>query len=117
MALLDISLLKRQLRLDPDDADEEDELLALYLAAAETAASHYMGRTIYPKDASVPDDDVYGITLDVAPICVAILMSAALFYEQRLPVVLAGEPVEIPLAYHHLLGPYRILFPELGMDA
>lgn len=112
MALLNIALLKKQLRLDPDDADAEDDLLALYLAAAEIAASHYMGRTIYPAGDSIVDDE-YGVTLDVAPIAMAILMHAAQLYEQRLPITLSGEPLEFPLAYQHLLGPYRILYPEL----
>lgn len=112
MALLNISLLKKQLRLDAGMTDE-DELLAIYLGAAEVAASNYMGRTLYAKDEEIPDADHYGISVTNPAIIMAILMSAAQFYEYREPIVTGTIVAELPLAYAHALGPYRILFPEL----
>jgi len=115
MALLNISLLKKQLRLDAGMTDE-DELLAIYLGAAEVAASNYMGRTLYDKGEAIPDTDHYGISVDNPAITMAILMSAAQFYEYREPILTGTIVAELPLAYAHALGPYRILFPELAPD-
>ncbi|MGN5115636.1 head-tail connector protein [Aeromonas sp. Y301-2] len=112
MALLNISLLKMQLKLDAGMQDE-DELLELYLGAAEVAASNYMGRTLYASDADIPDTDHYGISVKNPAITMAILMSAAQFYEYREPIITGPIVAELPLAYSHALGPYRILFPEL----
>lgn len=112
MALLNISLLKKQLRLDAGMTDE-DELLAIYLGAAEVAASNYMGRRLYAKDEDIPATDHYGISVTNPAIIMAILMSAAQFYEYREPIVTGTIVAELPLAYAHALGPYRILFPEL----
>ncbi|WP_324038342.1 head-tail connector protein [Aeromonas caviae] len=115
MALLNISLLKKQLRLDVGMSDE-DELLELYLGAAEVAASNYMGRTLYASDEDIPDTDHYGISVKNPAVTLAILMSAAQFYENREPIITGTIVAELPLAYSHAIGPYRILFPELSPD-
>lgn len=112
MALLNISLLKQQLKLDAGMQDE-DELLAIYLGAAEVAASNYMGRTLYASAAEIPATDHYGISVTNPAITMAILMSAAQFYTYREPIITGTIVAELPLAYAHALGPYRILFPEL----
>ncbi|MBP8065423.1 MAG: phage gp6-like head-tail connector protein [Aeromonadaceae bacterium] len=115
MALLNISLLKKQLRLDAGMTDE-DELLAIYLGAAEVAASNYMGRTIYAENEAIPSSDPYGISISNPAVSLAVLMSAAQFYEYREPIVTGTIVAELPMAYAHALGPYRILFPELMPD-
>ena len=115
MALLNISLLKKQLRLDAGMTDE-DELLELYLGAAEVAASNYMGRQLYANDEAIPATDHYGVSAKNPAVTLAILMSAALFYENREPIITGTIVAELPLAYSHALGPYRILFPELAQD-
>lgn len=115
MPLLDVVLLKKQLRLDADDT-AEDELLEVYLGAAEQAAANYIGRQLYPAGELVPEGDSYGLTLDNKAVVAAILMHAAQMYENRETVVtgITGITVsEVPMAYAHLLGPYRILYPEL----
>ena len=115
MALLNISLLKKQLRLDAGMTDE-DELLAIYLGAAEVAASNYMGRTIYAENEAIPSSDPYGISISNPAVSLAVLMSAAQFYEYREPIVTGTIVAELPMAYAHALGPYRILLPELMPD-
>lgn len=112
MPLIDLSLLKRQLRLDDTDT-AEDQLLTAYLSAAEQAAANYMGRKIYAAGESVPDSDTYGVTLDNGSIVVAILMHAAQLYEARETVTVGVTITETPMAYQHLLGPFRILYPEM----
>lgn len=113
MPLLDVVLLKKQLRLDADDT-AEDELLEVYLGAAEQAAANYIGRQLYPAGELVPEGDSYGLTLDNKAVVAAILMHAAQMYENRETVVTGITASEVPMAYAHLLGPYRILYPELG---
>lgn len=115
MALLNINLLKQQLRLDAG-MSAEDELLELYLGAAEVAASNYMGRTIYAEGEAIPSTDPYGISISNPAVRLAVLMSAAQFYEYREPIVTGTNVAELPMAYAHALGPYRILFPELLPD-
>jgi hypothetical protein len=115
MALLNINLLKQQLRLDAG-MSPEDELLELYLGAAEVAASNYMGRTIYAENEAIPSTDPYGISISNPVVRLAVLMSASQFYEHREPIVTGVTVAELPLAYAHALGPYRILFPELMPD-
>lgn len=113
MPLLDVVLLKKQLRLDADDS-AEDVLLAVYLGAAEQAAANYMGRLLYAAGETVPDTDSYGLTLDNQAVVAAILMHAGQLYESRETVVTGVTVSEVPLAYAHLLGPYRILYPEIA---
>jgi len=110
--LLDVVLLKKQLRLDADDS-AEDELLGVYLGAAEQAAANYMGRQLYAAGETVPDADSYGLTLDNKAVVAGILMHAGQLYENRETIITGTIVSEVPLAYAHLLGPYRILYPEL----
>lgn len=111
MPLLSITLLKKQLRLDADMTNEDD-LLALYLGGAELAASNYMGRNLYADGAVIPETDPYGISIANPAITLAVLMSAAQFYEYREPILSGTIVAELPLAYAHAIGPYRVLFPE-----
>ena len=112
MPLLDVVLLKKQLRLDADDT-AEDELLEVYLGAAEQAAANYIGRQLYPAGELVPEGDSYGLTLDNKAVVAGILMHAGQLYENRETIITGTIVSEVPLAYAHLLGPYRILYPEL----
>jgi len=110
--LLDVVLLKKQLRLDADDT-AEDELLGVYLGAAEQAAANYMGRQLYAAGETVPDADSYGLTLDNQAVVAGILMHAGQLYENRETIITGTIVSEVPLAYAHLLGPYRILYPDI----
>ena len=96
MPLLDVVLLKKQLRLDADDT-AEDELLGIYLEAAEQAAANYIGRQLYPAGEAVPEGDSYGLTLDNKAVVAAILMHAAQMYENRETVVTGITVSEVPM--------------------
>ncbi|BDO09031.1 hypothetical protein KAM481_33070 [Aeromonas caviae] len=113
MPLLDVVLLKKQLRLDADDS-AEDVLLGVYLGAAEQAAANYMGRQLYAAGETVPATDSYGLTLDNQAVVAAILMHAGQLYENRETIITGTIVSEVPMAYAHLLGPYRILYPEIA---
>lgn len=112
MSLLDIATLKRQLRLD-DDYTAEDELLSLYLDAAESLCARILGRTLYATEAEIPATDNHGISIEKNKhIVLAILLTASHFFGNR-EAVTDMQLSELPLGVKHLLGPDSIMFPEL----
>jgi uncharacterized phage protein (predicted DNA packaging) len=85
---MNIAVLKQHLNLD---GDQDDELLAHYLAAATTWCKAY---------AAQADEDG-------ADFKQAVLMAAAHFYENREAVTLAGSATAMPLGVQDLLTPLR----------
>lgn len=86
---------KHQCRIEHD---EEDDMLILYILAAQEHGQNYIDRKIY-TDSNF--DDEKGI--EVTPIIQqAILLAVGFFYENR--VITAN----LPKAFYELLQPYRI---------
>lgn len=80
------------------DHDEENDLLILYIMAAQEHGQNYLDRKIY-TDSNF--DDERGIK--VTPIMQqAVLLAVGFFYENR------SITVNLPNAFYELLQPYRI---------
>ncbi|GHC61589.1 head-tail connector protein [Limoniibacter endophyticus] len=102
MALVDLDLLKRHLRVFHDDEDVE---LGLYLAASEAIVTEYIDREVVATGATptLPD----GIVI-APPITAAILLVAADLYEVREPDPKATGDAVLPRHVRALLAPYRV---------
>src|SRR5690606_30226446 len=102
MALIDLTLLKKHLRVFHDDEDAE---LEMYQAAAETIVVEYVDREVVAADGTptLPD----GIAL-TPPITAAILLVAADLYENREPDMNAPGNAVLPRHVRALLAPYRV---------
>lgn len=77
--------------------DDDDALLAEYLAAAETHVAEYLRRdmaTEYPGEWP-------------GPCRVSVLMTVGHFYAQRSAVLVGAPSSELPLGVQALLAPYR----------
>lgn len=101
MALIELSLLKKHLRIFHDDEDDE---LGVYLTAAETIAVEYIDREVV---ASGEPTAVDGIVI-TPPIIAAILLVAADLYENREPDMKASGDAVLPRHVRALLAPYRV---------
>lgn len=105
MSIVALSTALDHLRVD---AGIEDDLIQMYLDAAETAIERYLGRTIYADEAAIPDDDTTGIAITPA-ITAAILIHAATLYRYRETVTtLPGTEIRTPDTVRHLLDSYRL---------
>lgn len=102
--LLELSEMKRQLRLE-DDYTEEDELLTLISRAVEARTVTFLNRTLY--EASVPGNDPDGLVM-TDDIRMGMLLLATHFYENRSSVS-EVEKMEMPQSYTWLVGPYRFI--------
>lgn len=102
MALVDLELLKKHLRVFHDDEDDE---LEVYQAAAETIVAEHIDREVVPTGATPTTDD--GIEL-TPPITAAILLVAADLYENREPDMNAEGNAVLPRHVRALLAPYRV---------
>lgn len=112
MPLLDLSLFKKQLRLEADD-DSEDELLTLYLSSAEANISRLLGQKVYRTTAEIDPLIPYALSLEAEPdVTLAILLLASHFYLHR-EAVSDIEMSEIPMGVKAIVGPLSILYPEL----
>jgi hypothetical protein len=102
MALIDLAVFKRHLRVFHDDEDEE---LRLYLVAAETVVSEYIDREVVAADQtpSLPD----GIVINPA-VSASILLVGADLYENREPDMSASGEVVLPRHVRALLSAYRV---------
>ena len=102
MALVELDLLKKHLRVFHDDEDAE---LEVYLAAAEAIVTEYVDREVVATGATptLPD----GIEL-TPPITAAILLVAADLYENREPDVKAEGNAVLPRHVRALLAPTRV---------
>lgn len=105
MSIVTLALAKEHLRVDGTD---EDELIQLYLDAAEIAAERYLGRTIYATPEDVPDDDADGMALN-ASIVAAVLVHAATLYRWRESIgTTTGTVVPLNSTTRALLDSYRV---------
>jgi hypothetical protein len=102
--LLELSEIKRQLRLE-DDYTEEDELLTLISRAVEARTVTFLNRTLY--EASVPGSDPDGLIM-TDDIRMGMLLLATHFYENRSSVS-EVEKMEMPQSFTWLVGPYRFI--------
>jgi hypothetical protein len=101
MALVEIDLLEKHLRVFHDDEDAE---LEVYLAAAETIVVEYVDREIVGAGATPTLPDGIVVT---PPITAAILLVAADLYENREPDMKAEDNAVLPRHVRALLAPYR----------
>lgn len=112
MPLLDIAILKQQLKIEADDTSE-DELLTLYLSSAEAAVARMLGQKIYKTTADIDPLVTYALSLDEHPdVTLAILLLASHYHAHR-EAVSETSLTEIPMGVQALLGNLVIYFPEL----
>ncbi|OAM77702.1 head-tail connector protein [Devosia elaeis] len=102
MALVDLDLVKKHLRVDWDDEDVEIEA---YLAAAETIITEYLDRAILPTG-PVPEDNPTAMIV-TPPITAAILLVTNDLFDNRTPHESDGEAMLSPTV-RRLLAPYRV---------
>lgn len=100
--MITLEQVKFQCRIDHDD---EDALLAGYMAAARDHVQMHLDRTIY--DLAVPDDDPDGV-IDNPSIDQATLMIVSHWYAHR-EAVSETAMNEVPMGATYLLTPYRRL--------
>lgn len=101
MALVELSLLKKHLRIFHDDEDAE---LSIYLTAAETIVVEHIDREVVATGEPTAAD---GIVI-TSPIVAAILLVAADLYENREPDMKASGDAVLPRHVRALLAPYRV---------
>lgn len=108
MALLDLEMAKRHLRVDFSD---DDFVIDLYLGAAERSVTEYLDRVVLPEGTDLPgeEDEGYDETaMLVNPaIQAAILLITSHLYENRESVV-DSKLVELPMGVRFLLAPWRV---------
>jgi len=105
MALVDIALVKKHLRVFHTDDDTE---IAAYQAAAETIVKEYVDRVVYEAGGSAPSGDD-GTAIEVTPaITAAILLLIGDLYERRESNTWEPEQATLPKSVRALLAPYRV---------
>ena len=107
MALLDLALAKRHLRVWHDDDDAE---IAVYLAAAENIVVEYIDREVVAAGATPTTLD--GVALSPA-ITAAILLLTGDLYENREADPEASGNVVLPKSVRALLAPWRVWRPSV----
>lgn len=114
MALIDIALVKKHLRVFHDD---DDDTIAAYQAASEDIVTKYIDRVVVADGVVLPepDDPGYDATaINVTPaITAAILLLVGDLYEFREPDQ-TQDGAMLPRAVRALLAPYRVwrVIPE-----
>ena len=98
--MVTLEQVKYQCRIEHDD---EDVLLAGYIAAARDHVQMHLDRTIY--ELAVPDDDPDGV-IDNPSIDQATLLLISHWYAHR-EAVSESSMVEVPMGTYYLLQPYR----------
>lgn len=109
MALIDIGIAKRHLRVRSDD----DALILLYLSAAVRVAVNYIGRELFASQNELTAAVVEGTADDSAmviqdDIVAAILLILGMLYENREDTVIGETVVGLPNGARALLWPHRI---------
>lgn len=101
MALLDIAVVRRHLRILHDDEDAD---IIVYQAAAESIVVDYIDREVIASGTPVTADGIV-----IAPsITAAILLLIGDLYENREAYAGSKGDVLLPRAVRSLLAPYRI---------
>jgi hypothetical protein len=109
MALVEIGVAIRHCRADPGS---EDDLITLYLAAAEQAASDYLNRQIYSSKGDL-DAAVAAGAAGLDPvvsnpaIVAAVLLTLGHLFNNREDVVIGTSAVALPGGARALLAPHR----------
>ena len=101
MNLIELSLLKKHLRIFHDDEDEE---LDVYGTAAEAIVVEHIDREVVASGESTSADGI----IITPPIVAAILLVAADLYENREPDMKASGDAVLPRHVRALLAPYRV---------
>lgn len=108
MSLIDLDTAKSHLRTDGDD---EDGLITIYLAAAESAAVEFLNRNVYATQAELEEA---AEPADACPIVIngavqaAILLTLGHLYANRENSVVGVSAQDLPMGAHSLLWPYRV---------
>ncbi|PIT52423.1 hypothetical protein BHC44_08820 [Snodgrassella alvi] len=90
------------------DDDSEDDLLRIYLAAAQETVKQFTGRNWYENE--VPDTDPTGMLYNSA-VDMAMLLLTANWYKNR-EAVSAINSAWLPFGVGFLLQPYRIMWGD-----
>lgn len=111
MALVDIELARKHLRIFHEDEDAE---IGVYLAAAESIVTEYIDRPVLPVGGTLPDPDVDGYSMiSTPPIVAAILLVLSDLYERReAPEKDTGDAILQPTV-RRLLAPWRVWRPSV----
>lgn len=110
MPLVSLELARKHLRIDDP---EDDDLLALYLAAAEQAGFDHMGRNAYVDDAALASAVNAGTAGDRpivanAAIRAAVLLTLGDLWENREETVVGTIVASLPNGARSFLNSYRI---------
>ncbi|MGR2664279.1 head-tail connector protein [Chromobacterium haemolyticum] len=111
MPLVNPDTARRHCRVD---SDEEADLIAIYLGAAEEAAMAYLNRSVYQNkqelDAAVAAGTAGGNPMVVNfAIQAAILLTLGHLFMNREDVIVGVSAIEMPRGSRDLLRPYRII--------
>lgn len=108
MSLIDLSTAKIHLRTN---GDGEDELIGIYLDAAESAAVEFLNRNVY---ATQDELDEAAEPAEACPMVIngsvkaAMLLILGHLYANRENSVVGVSSQDLPMGAHSLLWPYRI---------
>lgn len=108
MSLIDIDTAKMHLRVD---SEEEDDLIALYLAAAEASAVEFLNRNVYANQAAL---EAAAEPVEARPMVIngavqaAMLLILGHLYANRENTLVGVSAQELPMGAHSLLWPYRV---------
>ena len=99
--MLTLETIKQHCRVD---GEEDDSLLEQYRFAAAEVLKTHTSRNWYSQDAEIPADDANGLHYNSAT-TQAMLLLVGHWYANR-----ETDPAvtEIPMAFWHLIQPYRI---------
>lgn len=109
MTLIPLETARAHLRTGPGD---EDDLITLYLQAAEQAAADYLNRKIYADQAAM-DEALAADTAGEDPMVInaavqaSILLTLGHLYANREAVVTGITVAPLPFGAHALLRPHR----------
>lgn len=110
MSIIAVALAKKHLRVD---ADDEDDLIAVYLAAAEGAAQDYLNRQVYETVEGLAQAVLDGVAGDDPMLAndqvkAAVLLTLGHLYANREDVVVGTITAELPRGARSLLQPHRV---------
>ena len=103
--MLELDMMKKQVRLEPDFTDD-DVLLQRYANAATRYVENHMGRKLFVTDSdAVASGDADALVLN-DDIKTAMMLLVAHWYASR-EAVIQGTTSELPLGVDALISPYR----------
>lgn len=104
MPLVDLTTAKAHLRVYHTD---DDDSIALYVAAAESIVTEYVDRAVFAVGETLPEDDPHAMNVTPA-ITAAILLLVGGLYENREADPDATGNAVLPKAVRALLAPWRV---------